>query len=281
MPPAPVHSPPRDRSRPVSPQHAESGLTQPHRRFEHRVEHRREVAGRGVDDLQHLGGRGLLLQGLARLGQQPRVLDRDNRLVGKGAHQFDLAFAEGLDSRACERDDADRLSSPQQGDPQIGTNAADCRRSAQPIFWVCRNVRDMHDAPFESGTPGDRAPVCPELHVPHPPVPFRPHREGRSGPVNVAVAGGDQTIVSTAQAGSSLTEGVEHRLQIKGRAADDLEHIAGRGLVFERFFEVAGALAQFAEQPRVLDRNYCLCGEILQQCDLFVGKRPHRMAVDV
>ena len=46
-----------------------SGLAQPHRLFEHRVEYRREVAGRGIDDLQYLGGRGLLLQRLARLGE--------------------------------------------------------------------------------------------------------------------------------------------------------------------------------------------------------------------
>ena len=34
--------------------------------FEHRVEYRREVAGRGIDDLQHFGGRGLLFQRLAK-----------------------------------------------------------------------------------------------------------------------------------------------------------------------------------------------------------------------
>jgi hypothetical protein len=33
-----------------------------------RVEHRREVAGRGIDDLQHLGGRSLPLQRLVALG---------------------------------------------------------------------------------------------------------------------------------------------------------------------------------------------------------------------
>ena len=33
------------------------------------VEHRGEVAGRGIDDLQHLGGRSLLIQCLACLGQ--------------------------------------------------------------------------------------------------------------------------------------------------------------------------------------------------------------------
>ena len=43
-------------------------LTQPHRLFEHRVEHRGEVAGRGIDDLQDLGGRGLPLQCLVALG---------------------------------------------------------------------------------------------------------------------------------------------------------------------------------------------------------------------
>ena len=53
------------------------------RLVEDRIEHRREVAGRGIDDLQHLGGRGLLLQGFARLGDEPRVLHRDDRLSGE------------------------------------------------------------------------------------------------------------------------------------------------------------------------------------------------------
>src|SRR6516165_2176486 len=35
------------------------------RLFDHRVEYWRELAGRGIDDLQHLGGRGLLLQGFS------------------------------------------------------------------------------------------------------------------------------------------------------------------------------------------------------------------------
>jgi hypothetical protein len=63
-----------------SEQDAVRGLAQAHRPVEHRVENRREIAGRAVDDPQHLGGRGLLLQGLAGLGDQPRVFDRDDRL---------------------------------------------------------------------------------------------------------------------------------------------------------------------------------------------------------
>ena len=51
--------------------------------------------------LQHLGGRGLLLQRLGQLArarlhlvEQPHVLDRDHRLVGEGRDQFDLLVGE-------------------------------------------------------------------------------------------------------------------------------------------------------------------------------------------
>ena len=70
------------------------------RLLQNRIEHRRQIARRGVDHLQHLGGRGLLFQRLALLGQQPRVLDRDHRLIGEGADQFDLPVGERLDPLA-------------------------------------------------------------------------------------------------------------------------------------------------------------------------------------
>jgi len=62
-------------------------------------------------------------------------------------------------------------------------------------------------------------------------------------------------------------------LHIGGRAADDVEHVAGRGLVFERFFEIAGAGLQFAEQPRILHRDDRLIGEGAHQFDLPLGER--------
>jgi hypothetical protein len=68
-------------------------------------------------------------------------------------------------------------------------------------------------------------------------------------------------------------------LPIGGRAADDLEPVAGRGLVFERFFEVTRASLQFTEQPRVLARDDRLRGEILQQRDLFFAEWPYFLAV--
>ena len=60
-------------------------------------------------------------------------------------------------------------------------------------------------------------------------------------------------------------------MDIDGRAADDLEHVAGRGLVFERFLEVAGAVLQFASS-RASDRDDRLVGEGSHQFDLPVGE---------
>ena len=69
-----------------------------------------------------------------------------------------------------------------------------------------------------------------------------------------------------------LDQRLQHRLQVEGRLADDLEHVAGRGLVFERLLKIVGALAQLAEQPRILDRNHRLVGEGRNQLDLLLGE---------
>src|SRR5260370_20786201 len=60
--------------------------------FEHRVEDWGEVAGRGVDDLQYLGGCGLLIQCFARLSDEPRVLHRDDGLRREIFDERDFFF---------------------------------------------------------------------------------------------------------------------------------------------------------------------------------------------
>src|SRR5215472_13039659 len=67
-----------------------SCLAQAQRLIQYSIEYRREVAGRGVDDLQYLGRCGLLLQRLARLGQQPRVFHCDDGLRREILEQSDL-----------------------------------------------------------------------------------------------------------------------------------------------------------------------------------------------
>ena len=68
-------------------------------------------------------GRGLLLQrfgeligALLQLVEQPRVLDRDHRLVGKGRDQVDLLLGERPHVLPLDDDHADRRPSLQHGE---------------------------------------------------------------------------------------------------------------------------------------------------------------------
>ena len=54
----------------------------------------------------------------------------------------------------------------------------------------------------------------------------------------------------------------------------------GRGLLLQRLAEIVGALAQLVEQPRVLDGDDGLGGEVLHQLDLLVGEGPDLLAID-
>src|SRR5262249_33292262 len=80
--------------------------------------------------------------------------------------------------------------------------------------------------------------------------------------------------VRLAQLGGRLDQRVEHRLQIKRRAADDFEHVRRGGLLLQR-------LPQLVEQAGVFDGDDGLGGEILDQLDLFVGERPHLLAKEI
>ena len=98
------------------------GFAQPRRRLDQRVEHRLQIEGRAADDLEHVGGGGLLLQRFGQivgarlhLVEQPHVLDRDHRLVGEGAQQCDLPFREGVRVGSNDRDCADRLPLAEHG----------------------------------------------------------------------------------------------------------------------------------------------------------------------
>ena len=112
--------------------HAELGLADARRVRQHGLEHRLKLAGRARDDLQHLRGRGLLLQCLGEVArarlhlvEQPHVLDRDHRLVGEGRDQLDLLVGERPHRRAGQHHDADRSSLAHKRDPQHRTEAGE------------------------------------------------------------------------------------------------------------------------------------------------------------
>src|SRR5262249_54196734 len=79
------------------------------------VEDRLHIRRRAVDDAEHLGGCGLMLQGLAQFSvtllnllEQPHVLDSDHRLGGESLEERDMFLREGTDFCAPNRNSPDR-----------------------------------------------------------------------------------------------------------------------------------------------------------------------------
>ena len=130
----------------------------------------------------------------------------------------------------------------------------------------------MHDPAFERHPCGDTASTggnC-SLADDRPAFGLRCSGRTRHIAVHLALAIAYRCGIGVAEPGGCFDHCVQHRLHIGGRAADDLEHVAGRGLVFERFLEVVGAGLQFAIGLGAGDGDDRLLGKGLQQCDLAV-----------
>ena len=102
----------------IDQQRADHGAAQAVCLFQDRVEHRRQIARRGIDHPQHFGRRGLALQRVALFGQQPGVLDRDHRLHGKVLQQCDLLLGESAHLVAERTDVAQQVAIAAQRNQQ-------------------------------------------------------------------------------------------------------------------------------------------------------------------
>ena len=249
------------------------------RLFEDRVEHRRKVAGRRVDDLQHLGSRGLLFQRLPLFGDQPRVLNRDHRLIGEGADEFDLPVGKRFHPKASEDDHASHLALAQQRHAEQGADPTQRNRLGHSVFRIGSQIGDMDDMAFKRGPPGHRRAVGGKRLALNERVERRCIGKGCHHSVSIALAGCHPGSLRIAQPCGGFEQCRQHRLQIERRAADDLQHVAGRRLVFQQFLKVARAGLQ-TRNTRVLHRDHRLLRKVLQQFDLLVGERPDFRAVE-
>ena len=255
-------------------------MAEPRGGLDERIEDGLEIEGRAADHLQHVAGRGLafeqLLQiarQLAQLGQEPRVLDRDDRLVGEGADQLDLALAERLDPAAAKRDHADRLAFAQQRYAERRADVANRNRLGHRVVRVCGDIGNVEHLTFERGSTSHRSAIDGEYPVPQGGLVLGRKGDARHRPVDLAVAGGKMSVFGATEPRRGIDERVENRLQIECRAADDFQHVAGRGLAFEQFLQIARAFAQFGQEPRVLDRDDRVVGEGVHQLDLPLAER--------
>ena len=68
-------------------------------------------------------------------------------------------------------------------------------------------------------------------------------------------------VIDPANPRGALDDGVEHRLHVRRRAADDAEHLGRCRLMLQRLAQFCVALLDFFEQPHVLDGDHRLVGE--------------------
>jgi hypothetical protein len=112
---------------------------------------------------------------------------------------------------------------------------------------------------------GDRTTIRPDRMLFHVLLLLRGEAVAGDMMVGAVLGEPEGSPVRAAKVRRRLDQSVEHCLQIEGRAADDLEHVGGGGLLLQRF-------AQFVEQPRVFDGDDGLGGEVLNQPDLLLGE---------
>ena len=71
-------------------------------------------------------------------------------------------------------------------------------------------------------------------------------------------------VINPTNPRGALDDGVEHRLHVRGRAADDAEHLGSRRLMLQGLAQFRVALLDLFEQPHILDRDHGLIGKCFQ-----------------
>src|SRR6516164_9194765 len=259
------------------------GLAQPRRRFRQCVEHRLQIKSRTTDHFEHVGGGSLLLQRLTQLIKQARVLNGDDSLVGERSHQLDLLVGKGRDPLTGQIHHADRLALAHQRNAKQSPYLRNGDRFRKLVVGIGSEIGDLHRSTLLKNTPHDCSASCcgaenggieeSPLEIDRVICKCGASSDCRHETKNVAFATRDEGHLRLTEPSCALGKRVENGLKVEGRTTYQLEYVRGRGLLPQRFGEIGCALAQFIEQPRVLDGDDRLRGKRLEKRNLLIRKR--------
>ena len=195
--------------------------------------------------------------------KQSYILNRDHCLVGESFEELDLRWGEGAhlgatcDQRSYEFSLLTQRNS-QPGAPAGGTqhweiilsvDVGNVERAvlAHPaIVWLIHTNLDAPDGYRTEMSPRNiRGPLL-ESHY---------------------------YVIDSTNPGGAFDNGVKDRLHVRGRAADDAEHLGRCRLMLQGLAQFRVALPEFSEQAHILDGDHCLVGEGLKKFDLAVSER--------
>src|SRR5215470_496174 len=84
----------------------------------------------------------------------------------------------------------------------------------------------------------------------------------------VPLAESQYHVINAANPSGALNDGLKDRLHVRGRAADDAQHLSCRRLMLQSVTQLRVALSDLFEQSHVLDGDDRLIGKSFEKCDL-------------
>src|SRR6516165_1741522 len=105
----------------------------------------------------------------------------------------------------------------------------------------------MNDLPLERRPPDEGAAARDEQSVSQNRIVLGCHRNGGYMSITLPLSDSETSHVGLAEPRGRLDDRVQNRLEVESRAADDLQYITGRRLVFERLLKIARACVEFVE----------------------------------
>ena len=96
----------------------------------------------------------------------------------------------------------------------------------------------------------------------------------------VPLAESQHHIINPTNPCRALDDGVKHRLHVRGRAADDAEHLGRCRLMLQGLAQFRVAFLDLFEQSHVLDGDYRLVGEGFEKSDLLFRERSNFRATN-
>src|SRR5256885_2142175 len=123
------------------------------------LEHWLKLERRAADDAKYVPDRGLAIQRLLGLVEEPHVLHRDDGLVGKRADEIDLTFGEWPNFRAIEDEDPEHDFVSHQRDSEDRAEATCALQVESCVFGISEDIDYVHDLALERGGPNEAAAV--------------------------------------------------------------------------------------------------------------------------
>src|ERR1700730_8630136 len=188
--------------------------------------------------MQHIRRGRLLLKRLLQLVEQPTVLDGDDGLIREGLDHGELLVGKGSNLSPPHRNHANENTFATHRHTEKGPDATGTRSFGvlgTPVRIGLR-IEDLYRPVLQSYAPDDRTVSWPNLAATVYPI-SKPRRRIviRGEVVQLTVRPEDEPLLGHAKLRRVFDQSFENRLEVERRAADDLEHVGGCGLLLKRF----------------------------------------------